>query len=266
MDSPGIHNGQEVTKDFDSYSLKLVFGHSYFSDEICQKVIADLGPRMPDLDVSGYFRSQPSIFTDYDFLLLATESEMGTVIGLLGGQWMSTPTRRFLYVRTAQIAHTMRSSLLYPRMQSFMFSGILAANGGAPPELIVMKTHNPRAFSLMRKYFGRMPGVSIFPRLPGRSSSWMSEIAEDIAMSLWPASRFSVQTGVLYGVQAAISPNFFPRIEPCRDDDVNDHFQSSLTRDDQILCIVHIPTEAHEAIRNELRAVPGLRAEPSSHT
>lgn len=118
----------------------------------------------------------------------------------------------------------------------------------------------------MRKYFGRKPGVSIFPQLPGWQSSWLSETAEDIATSLWPASRFSVKTGVLHGVQAAISPNFFPRIETCRDDDVNDHFQSNLTRDDQILCIVHIPTEAHEAIRNELRARPDLRAEPGSHT
>lgn len=247
MSATEFHNGQEITKDFEPYSLKLIFGHSYFSNDARERIIADLSPRMPDLDVLGYFRSQPTIFTDYDFLVLATESEMGAVIGLLGVRWMATPTRRFLYVWTVQISDTFRSSRLFARMQSLMISGVLA-NGGPPPELVVMKTHNPRAFFLVRRFFGATPGVSIYPRIPGPQSSSLSEAAEDIAKSMWPASPFFAQSGVLRGVQAAISPNFFPPIKPCRDDDINDHFKSNLTRDDQILCIVQLSAEARDAI------------------
>jgi hypothetical protein len=239
-----IHDGQEARRDFRFYSLKLIVGHKYFSNDAREKIIADLSPNMPDLDIVGYFRSQPSIFTDYDFLVLAEESATRASIGLLGSRMMSTASRRFLYIRTAQIVDTFRSSRLYARMQSFMISGVSKSNGGLLPELVAMKTHNPRAFVLMKRCFREY----VYPRIPGPQSFSMSEIATDIASSMWPLQRFSVDTGVIHGVQAAISPNFLPPASRCRDDDVNDYFQSNLTRDDQILCVVHLPVDVNEAL------------------
>lgn len=249
IDDAPAHDGGEYAQPFDHYSVRSIFGHTTFAAEHRDKVVSDLAHGMPGFDVAEYFGNQPTVFADYDFLTLAFDNG-GTAIGMVGARWLSAGKRRILYLWTAMLADAYRSTKLYSRMTEQMILTVLRENGGLLPEFIVTKTYNPRVFALLKKYFGRVPGTSVYPRIPGAQADDMGAVANEIAASLWPAMPFDARTAVLRGGQASVSPNFFPRMEECRQPAVDTHFASHLTRSDQIVCIIHVPESASNFIKH----------------
>lgn len=243
------HDGQEYSEYFAQYDVRTIVRHTTFAASYRDRIVRDLSRGMPDFDVTEYFGNQPTVFADYDFLTLAFDRE-NRAIGMVGARWMSAGERRILYLWTAMLADAYRSTRLYSRMTGQMISTILRENGGILPEFIVTKTYNPRVFALLNKYFGRVPGISVYPRIPGAQAGDMAAAAQQIAAALWPAMPFDAQTAVLRGGQAAVSPNFFPMMEECRQPAIDAHFSSLLTRSDQIVCIIRVPESASRLILN----------------
>ena len=247
------HDGHEYAFGFEGYAIATIVRHSAIPPGYRDKVVRDLSRGMPDFDVAEYFGNQPTVFADYDFLTVAHENQGDAAIGLIGARWLSAGEHRVLYLWTAMLADAYRSTKLYSRMTTATMAAVMRENGGVLPELIVTKTYNPRVFALLAKYFGRVPGVSVYPAIPGPQSAEMSAGASGIAAALWPAMPFDPATAVLRGGQAAVSPNFFPRMEQCRQPAIDAHFTANLTRSDQIVCIVRVPAGASHHIATALR-------------
>lgn len=246
------HDGEEYVHSFERYTISTVVSHTVFSSRHRDKIVSDLSRGMPDFDVEEYFGNQPTVFADYDFLTIAREFREKTAIGLIGARWLQAGPRRILYLWTAMLADAYRSTKLYSRMTGLTMAAVLRENGGFLPELIVTKTYNPRVFALLRKYFERAPGASVYPRIPGPQSAEAAGIASAIASALWPAMPFDAETAVLHGGQAAVSPNFFPQMERCGHPAIDTHFAANLTRSDQIVCLIHVPPTASRHISSAL--------------
>lgn len=246
------HDGEEYAFSFGRYTIGTIVRHTTFSSRHRDKIVGDLSRGMPGFDVEEYFGNQPTVFSDYDFLTIARESQENVAIGLIGARWLQAGERRILYLWTAMLADAYRSTKLYPRMTSLTMAAVLRENDGLLPELIVTKTYNPRVFALLRKYFERAPGASVYPRIPGPQSVEAATVAGAVAAALWPAMPFDAETAVLRGGQAAVSPNFFPLMERCGQQAIDTHFASSLTRNDQVVCLVQVPEAASRHISSAL--------------
>lgn len=250
---PEHHDGEEYAHSFDRYAIGTIVRHTTFPADHRATIIADLSRGMPGFDVAEYFGNQPTVFSDYDFLTIARESQTNIAIGLIGARWLQAGERRIVYLWTAMLADAYRSTRLYSRMTSLTMAAVLRENGGLLPELIVTKTYNPRVYALLRKYFGRVPGAAVYPLLPGPQSPDAALVAGAIAAALWPAMPFDPATAVLRGGQAAVSPNFFPQMERCGDLAVDAHFAANLTRSDQIVCLIEVPEAASWHIASAIR-------------
>lgn len=245
--SEDLHDGRESLSDFGAYSIRAISGHSRFCEDYRARIVADLACGMPEFDVAEYFGNQPGVFADYDFVTIAHEGGDGPAIGLIGARWLEAGGRRLLYLWTAMLADAYRSTRLYARLKVQTMAAVRQANGGALPGLIATKTYNPRVLALLHKYFAGSLGAAVYPMIPGPQAGEMRGLAAEVAYALWPAMAFDADTAVLRGGQAAVSPNFFPRMESCADPAINAHFARRLTRSDQILCIIRLPGAGNAA-------------------
>lgn len=228
----------ENVHKFPQYEIIHVSGHESFDVARRNTILHDLERELPDYDIQEYFGTQPTIFEDYDHLVLGRCPESGRTIGLFGARWLHAPRFRFLYLWTAVVGHRFRKTLLFQRMTEVMIGEVSRQNRGEFPALVVTKTYNPKVYSLIRDKFGRAGSAEFYPQVGQEQDPVMTRIAVDIAATLGKNLDFIPSTGAFLGGQSAVSPNFFPKMEMDRDPAVNEHFQSNLTRDDQILCIL----------------------------
>ncbi|QJE03671.1 hypothetical protein HH212_26585 (plasmid) [Massilia forsythiae] len=206
-------------------------------------VTADLAEVLPEFNVRQYFSTQPNIFVDYDHLVTAYDSGSGKAIGLLGARWLGSAECRFLYLWTAMIGDSHRNSMLFNRIVAYFFEKVaMHCADGALPELIVTKTYNPVVYSIFKSYaLASGATIDVYPIVPAAAQDEeMVELAKRIATAISPKLVLQTETGVVPGGQAMVAPDFFPRMEESKDADVNRHFQTHLTRSDQVLCILRI--------------------------
>lgn len=247
------HDGAEHGIAFARYTIATITDYSALAPECSARIVRDLALGMPIFDVPEYFGNQPGIFANYDFLTVAHAGDTGLAIGLIGARWMQAGGQRLLYVWTAVLADAYRSTKLYSRMMALTIAAVLRGSGGVLPDLIATKTYNPRVFALVTKHFERVPGVTVYPRIPGPQAADMRALAGGLAAALWPAMPFDPDTAVLRGGQASVSPNFYPRMEPCRHPAITAHFAANLTRRDQIVCLMRVPPAASAHIAASVR-------------
>jgi hypothetical protein len=222
--------------------------------EAGKQVTEDLALGLPEFNVRQYFGSQPTIFVDYDYVVTAYAEGSGRAIGLLGARWLGQGDCRFLYLWTAMIADAYRNSLLFNRMLKSFFLHVTAGDENGLPSMIVTKTYNPVVYGIFKSFSQAVSGLQIYPQIPDVGQTLeMRSVAEKVAHGISPLLQLDPETGVIRGGQAMVAPDFFPRMEMSSDSDVNAHFQSHLTRADQILCILRmspdIKAHAYAAIK-----------------
>ena len=208
------------------------------------RVVEDLAAGMPEFNVKQYYGSQPSIFVDYDHVVVAQDRETSCVIGLFGARWLRCDDgTKFLYLWTAMIADQYRAGKLFKRMFSFFFAQIVEEGGLENfPQLVVTKTYNPVVYSLIHSFAANEDRVRVYPTIPATSQSEAAiTLARKIARAISPQLVLDEQSGKVVGGQAMVAPDFFPRMEMSNSAAVNQHFATQLTRNDQILCILQIP-------------------------
>lgn len=213
-------------------------------------VTAGLAEGLPEFNVAQYFSTQPTIFVDYDHLITAYDPASGRAIGLLGARWLGNADVRFLYLWTAMIADAYRGSALFNRIVAYFFEKVAEHSAdGELPELIVTKTYNPVVYSIFKSFAQAAPGViDVYPQLPAEAQGEeLVHLAQRIATAISPKLVLLPETGVVLGGQAMVAPDFFPRMEESKDPAVNRHFQSHLTRSDQILCVLRIGGQMRKA-------------------
>jgi hypothetical protein len=95
--------------------------------------------------------------------------------------------------------------------------------------------------------------VEFYPRTDnGPQSPKLVERARELVTMLCPTLDVDFETSVVRGGQAVLAPEFFPNPMPLSGDANVDRFFSRLTRDDQILVLVDVPTEAQAAFTRVL--------------
>ena len=214
------------------------------------RITAGLVDGLPEFNVAQYFSTQPTIFVDYDHVITAYDSETDKAIGLLGARWLGNSDVRFLYLWTAMIADASRGTMLFNRIVAYFFEKVAANSAdGELPELIVTKTYNPMVYSIFKSFAqASRGGIEVYPQLPAESQDEdMIALAKRIATAISPKLVLLPETGVVLGGQAMVAPDFFPRMEESRDNDVNHHFQTHLTRSDQVLCVLRIGSQMRQA-------------------
>jgi hypothetical protein len=238
------------TKLFDKYYLAYHNSTRPLGIEKGAAVTADLAEVLPEFNVRQYFSTQPTIFVDYDHLVTAYDADSGKAIGLLGARWLGNAELRFLYLWTAMIADSYRHSMLFNRIVAYFFEKVAAHSpDGALPELIVTKTYNPVVYSIFKSFsLASRETIDVYPMLPAvAQDAEMVELAKRIATAISPKLILQPDTGVVPGGQAMVAPDFFPRMEESKDGDVNRHFQTHLSRSDQVLCVLRIDDRMRKA-------------------
>lgn len=210
------------------------------------KIIGDLDESMPGYDVKQYFGSQPNIFRDYHHLTIARETTTDATNGLLGSKWFHSPEITYLYLWTAMLAERARKTTL---LRSIFFSQLYkAVKERSVPPMIVTKTYNPVVFEAMAMLASMIPGARFYPAIDQpQQDPEMVDIAKKVVALLCPKLEVKFDKAVVVGGQAVLAPNFFPDLPPCGSPRVDDLFRN-LTRSDQILMIVDIPSSSGQAL------------------
>jgi hypothetical protein len=222
----GFWKDQLTVKDF---TLLYSDCNSEIAPEEKSHIIADLDESLPGYDVQQYFGTQPNIFRDYDHLVVARDST-GNTVGLLGSKWFSSAELTYLYLWTAMIAEGARKSGLLTSIFLWELSKVVKEK--TTPPLIATKTYNPIVYKAMNALHHLIAGSRFYPTINGSSQD---------------------DTAVVVGGQGVLAPNFFPELPSSRDPKVDSYFESNLTRNDQILMIVDIPTSSYQAVDVLLR-------------
>lgn len=233
-----------MNRHFSRYSLNFHQKAAPLSSQQGQAVIEELAAGLPEFNVAQYFGSQPTIFKDYDYLVLAHADREGPAIGLLGARWLGPENEKFLYLWTAMVADSYRQTMLFHRMLQFFFEQVFAQPEDVP-DLIVTKTYNPVVYAIFKSFSQSLAGVQVYPSIPAeQQDAAMVDLAVRIACGISTRLALEPDTAVVRGGQAMVAPDFFPRMDQSKDAAVNEHFARHLSRADQILCVLRIPAAA----------------------
>jgi hypothetical protein len=249
-------------KTFSRYRLEHNTKQRPIGIERGHTVTADLALGLPTFNVKQYFGSQPTIFDDYDHVVTAYSKEDDRVVSLIGARWLGDADFRFLYLWTAMVADEYRSSGAFRRSLAYFFERV--ANSPSPdagsdgkrlPALIVTKTYNPVVYRIFSSFARAGRDVELYPLIPAEQQpETLVTLAKKIAYAISPKMQLIEQTGVVLGGQALVAPDFFPLMEESKDEDVNRHFQTHVSRADQVLCILRIPDNDNSAVLTALTA------------
>lgn len=224
-------------------------------------IIRELNAVMPRFDVAQYFGSQPTIFSDYDHLVVAV-NEQSEVVGMIGARWLKMGEEPFFYLWTAMVGDQFRSTPLFRCIVAELFVQTSARRGF--PSLIVTKTYNPVVYNIIYRLTRGMDDTELYPNVDGPQSETSRALALRIASSVCPSLPFEVETGRVVGGQAVLAPNFFPEMQASKNSDVFGYFERLLTRDDQILCVVQLGKEGRSRLEQRLLRELGLKGSTSS--
>ena len=217
------------------------------------KIIGDLDEGMPGYDVKQYFGSQPNIFRDYDHLTIAREKATNATVGLLGSKWFNSPDVTYLYLWTAMLSEQARGSTLLRSI--FFWQLSKAVQEKTVPPMIVTKTYNPMVFKAMAMLFSMIPGARFYPELgKTHQDPEMVALAKRVVALLCPKLEVKYDQAVVVGGQGVLAPNFFPEMLPSSGlPEIEELFHKNLTRNDQILMILEIPSTCADAVHLLLR-------------
>jgi hypothetical protein len=215
------------------------------------KILEDLQKSLTEYDVFEYFNAQPTIFKDYDHLVIAKD-HTSTVIGLIGVKCFENEGIKFLYFWTALINEKYHGTLLIFHLYQWLLEKVFLKEGFI--NILSTKTYNPIVYNIFlknKKIMGEK--VNIYPLITNDDTSNASivNIAQKVFNTICPTLELELDTGRVVGGQGVLSPNFFPYLPDSKDNTVNEHFKENLTRDDQILCVMQILDESD--FKNRLR-------------
>lgn len=224
-------------------------GGSVYPTSLKQKVVADLKKNMPDYGIEQYFTTQAHIFEQADHMAMAVDRKTEEFVSMYAGRWFEHRDIKFLYIWTAMIGNAYRGSRLYAYTRSVFYNG-LGRSSFPFPQLLAMKTYNPRIYNAIWSTYGRSEGVAVYPNLYdiAHPHPRLRALAGELAALICPNEPYVEELSILRGAQAAVAPDYHPYMQKSDDAVVWDFFSRNLTRADQILCLVDVPENAREAL------------------
>jgi len=218
-------------------SRRLYFStsRSVISDASQQCVVESLHTNMKGYDVRRYFAVRPTLFHDYDLLVVAAEGDLP--VGMLGGSWREVGSRPILYIDTVFIVDSHLNTWLFREMIAML----IGAGMRRIPPFVALKTYSPRVYRLAAK-FARYVGGDVYPKIPAETQDpEMVDMATRIMTSMFPHQPFQPDTGLVRGGQASLGAEVFPAMPRVTDRDVMSFFNRNLTVSDQVFVLVKPP-------------------------
>ena len=254
LEKLGFDNISDRTFEFEEYRIYFFFNNPGKLSSIKHNIVNDLANELKDFDVDQYFENQPRVFDDYTHVALMWCKQTKSYCGMLASKSLNTPDFNFLYLWTAMLADRYQRTNAFKRLAQVFFNHVFIDPRHPFPNLIAAKTYNPVVYKLLR-LLGTVHKKSMF--YPGigtdKDQDVMRIIAKKIIHCINPTLKFDSFTGKVFGGQASVAPDFFPRMDMSSDDIINSYFKEHLTRDDQILCIIRFDFGSEEEIKAFVR-------------
>jgi hypothetical protein len=232
------------SRSFEAYELRFATPTPPFDAEEEDRLIADLCRAMPSLKLREYFDYKRDMLQDSRHLVVAFAKDTGDALAILAVTWHKDNDRKFLHLATMLIGEKFQGTTLVVHMLGLMFGQIYRLDHEFPT-LVSMKTYNARSYSLMNMFTKlREFGVELYPSVSGAEiSPELIDTAERIAGVLSPGLDFSRDTGVIKGGAGEVPADFWPQFPRARDEQVNEYFQTQMTANDRLLCVLRSPTD-----------------------
>jgi len=222
-----------------------------FDEQTDAWIKAGLSKTVHDLRLEKLFTQRPDIFSQTDYLLVYVD-QWRTPSAVLGACWAHTRSGiEFLHISSQFIANGLRRTRVFVETWLALLERL--AQQDCYPNIFALKTYNPTAYRVMRRYGAELLPGAIYPNV--RSSvqpHGLTEVAKDIAAVLAPTAAFQPAVGRLVGVGQP-ADLYIVRPHSC-DVAVDCYFQKHLRPSDRLLTIVCLEQpENGEAIRAILR-------------
>ena len=235
---------------FAGYTLRFSICDVLLDKDERLQILRDLDEGLLEYNVFEYFDAQPKIFNEYSHLVLIKENATNKTIGMLGAKSTQGSDFKFLYFRTAVLTTKYQGSMLLFKAYSWLLANAIENDGFY--NVITAKTYNPvvyRIFQRNKELLGDQ--VGLYPHINARNDATMVGLAKSICHVLCPTLEFDEDSGCIRRGQA-MAPTFYPRLPTCSDDVVYDYFKKHLTFEDQILCVVNIPTSLEQEFKRRV--------------
>jgi hypothetical protein len=219
------------------------------------RVRTGLAETLPDLRMRELFRLRPDLLDDADYLVAATDTASGRVVGVLASRWLELPSGRpCLHILVQFVGAAYRGGSIFRRSWAVHFAELLA-EGHEFPEVLALKTYNPVAYCAMYAFSGH-PDAAFHPQPAGPAASPppLRSLAVEVAGAVAPGEPFDAEAGVLRGI--GVPRDLYPRIPACTEPAVGDYFARTVRPGDRVLCVLHVPTTA---ARRAILGALGLR-------
>jgi hypothetical protein len=223
------------------------------SDNTRRWIVDGLVAELPNHQIEHYFRTKPYILANSDYVTVASASRTGRCLGLIAvSHRQASSGQTFTYIETLLVGESKHRAGVAMQLIAEAFRQVSVDQQGFP-DLVAMKTYNPRTYQMMRR-FGACEGAVFFPQIGGSDSEDTKRMATSIASALISEiERFDSDTGIVHGGAVSIGAEFWPSFPACTEPAVNAHFVELMTPDDRLFCLLIAQT--HIAKRSVLTAL-----------
>lgn len=191
---------------------------------------------MPNHQIELYFKNKAHILATSDHIAIAFEKNM--CVGLIALSNIEHSSQRIIYIETILIAEHLQSTILFLKIVACVFQGLLLMEKSLP-DLIAMKTYNPKAYMLMKYFIGDNDSL-FYPLINRRNKKYNQKMAKLIASKLSPNCLFNPLNGVVYEGGSGISSQFWNIKPRSCSNSVNNFFNKNLENQDRLLCFVNL--------------------------
>ena len=237
-------------KNISNYKLLYSQCNTELDEKSKNEILTDLNNGLDDYDVFQYFNAQPTIFTDYDHLVISKDTN-DKVTGLIGVKSFESENVKFLYFWSAMINKKYHKTRLIYHLYSWLLKKVFLHDGFF--NIIATKTYNPVVYDLfLRNKLFLGDEMKIYPVIGDQNDPQMLTLAEDIFNVICPHLGLDMQSGRVIGGQGVLAPNFFPNLPHCKNENIYNHFKKHLTPNDQILTVLKIPNHLENIFKKSI--------------
>lgn len=237
-------------KNISNYKLLYSQCNTKLDEKSKKDILTDLNDGLEDYDVFQYFNAQPTIFKDYDHLVISKDTyDNDKTIGLIGVKCFENENVKFLYFWSAMINKKYHKTRLIYHLYSWLLKKVFLHDGFF--NIIATKTYNPIIYDLfLRNKLLLGDEMKIYPIIGDKNDPQMLTLAENIFNLICPDLELDIQSGCVKGGQGVLAPNFFPNLPHCKNQNIYNHFKNNLTSNDQVLTILKIPRNLEDIFKN----------------
>jgi len=198
-------------------------------------IVDTLVPAMPRHEVAQYFRVKHALLNEAAHLSVASQDGLCAGVAALSGHDLADG-RRMAYIETLLVAEAFHQSRTTFRLLSNVFAS-WSRQESAFPDVVAMRTYNPRTYVLMRKFALEDGATNFYPAL-STPNVQHEATATLVAVRVAEGHVFEASSGIVLGGSVGVSNGFWHESPSCGDSKIDTFFYRRMTANDRLLCFV----------------------------